>query len=206
VEDEERVVTLEERETPTAEGVRIDALSVGVLSHPPEIALGVLRSVASYPEWLVLNPTYKEVRVHGADRMTVEIGKSDSPRAQRTLTYDVAAGASSVTWTVTASSSPVKPGSTITYEVAPHPTRPQVSVVVHRQVVLLPDEGRLTRYLTSDDDEGRNRYWKDANKHSRRTHWAVDAAIRHPAGRERRQLYLEHYQREFSGSLPYWAK
>ena len=46
----------------------------------------------------------------------------------------------------------------------------------------------------------------DANKHARRIHWALDAALRHPPGGEREALYLEHYVRDFGGRLPYWAK
>ncbi len=57
---------------------------------------------------------------------------------------------------------------------------------------------RLTRNI-------RNRFWKDANKHARRTHWAFDAALAHPPGADRTSLYLTHYEREFN-DLPYWAK
>ena len=45
--------------------------------------------------------------------------------------------------------------------------------------------------------QGRNRYWKDANKHARRLHWAMDAALTHAPGRDREALYLDRYAMEF---------
>ena len=78
--------------------------------------------------------------------------------------------------------------------------------MLHEYNVFLPSSGRMTKYMTSDDKKGRNHFWRDASKHARRLHWALDAAIRYPPGEDRAQAYLDDYQREFGGSIPYWAQ
>jgi hypothetical protein len=85
-----------------------------------------------------------------------------------------------------------------------HPTIPGACLVAHRQVGLMP-AGRMLKYLSSEDSEGRNRWWKDCNRHARRLHWAIDAAASEPPGREREGAYVAHYQREFRGKAPSWA-
>ena len=97
-------------------------------------------------------------------------------------------------------------GSSVGWEAHAHPSREGQSIVVHRQRGELSGRGRLSNYLDSTDKQGRNRYWKDANKHARRLHWAMDAALSHPPGRDREALYLDRFAAEFNGGVPYWAK
>ena len=37
-------------------------------------------------------------------------------------------------------------------------------------------------------------------------HWAFLAALSYPPGKDRKAAYLDDYQRDSGGRLPYWAK
>jgi hypothetical protein len=203
--DDDRVVTFAEREQRIADGVELSAVSLGALDAPPSAVVSVLGDVRGYPSWLTLHPSYKSVRVEGASRMSCAIGSADAPKAKRTMVYDVEVREDGARWRVVDSGTPLQAGSYLELVVSPHPTVPGASLVVHRQVGFVPDQGRMTKYLTSDDDNGTNRWWKDSNRHARRLHWAIDAAIRNPPGRDRKAAYAASYQREFRGKVPWWA-
>ena len=178
-----------------------------MLPHPPETVRGLLRQVGAYPTWVRLSPTYKELRVVGTARIETGVGKSSSPRTRELLAYTVAHSDDGTTWTLSSDERALEAGSTLSWKVVPVPgEKPGRSLVVHRQEGRLSGRGRLSRYLDSDDKQGRNRYWKDANKHARRLHWAMDAALTHPPGGDREALYLDRYAMEFDGGTPYWAR
>jgi hypothetical protein len=200
-----RVVTFGEARVETGGRVEMSAVSVGTLRLAPDAVRSLLAQVSGYPSWLVLQPSYKRVRVQGTSRLIAEVGSAESAKAKRTMIYEVEIAGSVTTWRVVDSGSPLEPDSSVSYEVVAHPALEGACLVIHRQLGLLPDSGRMTKYLSSDDDRGRNRWWKDSNRHARRIHWAFDAALRAPAGKDRQQLYLEHYQREFGAAIPYWA-
>lgn len=206
VEGQERILTFapDRRERPGE--IWLQAASVGVLPHPPERVRELLAATSEMREWLPLNPNYKAVLLAGSARVRCEVGSSSRRKARDVLTYAVESDETGVTWRLLSATSPLLPGSSVRFQVAPHPTRPGESLVSHVQVTGLPERGRLTRYLLSDDDNGRNRFWKDSLKHARRTHWALDAALSHPPGEGRAAAYLDHYAREFGASRPYWAR
>lgn len=205
--DERRVVTFAEERLDNGRGAIYRALSVGVLPHPPGTVRGLLRQVGGYPDWVRLSPTYKEVRVPGAARIETGVGKSSSPRTRETLAYTVAHSDRGTTWTLSSDERALEAGSQLAWEVVPLPgSEGRRSLVVHRQEGRLSGRGRLSKYLDSEDKHGRNRFWKDANKHARRLHWAMDAALTHPPGRDREARYLDRYAVEFDGGTPYWAR
>ena len=200
------VVTFAEVRSENGRGATYLAVSVGVLPHPPELVRGLLRQVNAYPTWVRLSPTYKEVRIVGASRIETGVGKSSAQRTRQMLSYTVSHSATGTTWTLASDERALEAGSTLSWEVQPLPGDPKSSLVIHRQEGRLSGRGRLSNYLDSDDKSGRNRYWKDANKHARRLHWAMDAALLHPPGREREAVYLDRYAMEFDGGAPYWAR
>jgi hypothetical protein len=202
----ERVVTFEELRTANGRGVSYLAVSLAVLDHAPRPVRGLFTQATDYPTWIPLSPTYKEVRVAGGRRIACRIGKSTSRRARETLTYDVAFAGPVTTWSLTSKRHALLPGSTLAWEVVAIDGEPDRSLVIHRQSGHLSGKGRLSSYLDSSDKQGRNRYWKDANKHARRLHWAMDAALSHPPGQDREARYLDSYASEFGGAIPYWAK
>jgi hypothetical protein len=165
----------------------------------------VVRDDPHYPTWVALNPNYKTITPEGASKFRAGAGSADAQRAKRSFVYDVDVSDTTVTWRIVDSTLPFGQGSFLSYEVVPHPTLEGASLVVHRQVGLLPASGRVTKYLTSDDSKGVNRWWKDSTRHAKRTHWAIDAAISSPPGDERKATYLASYQREFR-ELPFWAE
>jgi hypothetical protein len=206
LDEEMRVITFGERIEEKPDRIEMLAISIGTLRQPPEAVLSALHAVNDYPDWVTLHPSYKTVEIVGASRMRCGVGDASSPKPKRVMTYEITPSASGVEWRVLDSGTQIEPDSSLVFEVAPHPKIPGASLVVHRQFGLLPDEGRLQKYLASDDKEGRNRWWKDSNRHAKRLHWAIDAALAWPPGAERKKAYVESYQREFGGKLPYWAQ
>lgn len=202
----DRVLTFAEERTPDGQGVNYRAISVGVLPHSPRAVRGLLEHTGAYAAWIPLSPTYKAVRVNGNRTVACDVGRSSARKARETLTYDVEHSGDGTTWWLASSKKALKSGSSLAWEIVPHPDDPERSLVIHRQTGRLSGKGRLSNYLDSTDKQGRNRYWKDANKHARRIHWAMDAALTHPPGRDREALYLDRYAAEFGGGLPYWAK
>jgi len=182
LDEEMRVITFGERIEEKPDRVEMLAVSIGTLRQPPEAVLSALHAVNGYPDWVTLQPSYKTVEIVGASRMRCGVGDAASPKPKRVMTYEITPSASGVEWRVLDSGTQIEPDSTITLEVAAHPKMPGASLVVHRQFGLLPDEGRLQKYLASDDTEGRNRWWKDSNRHARRLHWAIEAALEWPRG------------------------
>ncbi len=201
----ERVVTFAEQRMPNGKGATYLAVSLGVLPHAPQAVEGLLARTMAYPTWVTLSPTYKAVRVSGGRRVDCDVGKSSSKRARGTLTYDIEFADSMTTWRLISRKKALEPGSTLTWEVLALAGDETRSLVIHRQRGHLSGKGRLSNYLDSTDKQGRNRYWKDANKHARRLHWAMDAALTHPPGRDCKALYLDRYATEFNGGVPYWA-
>ncbi|MEM7248494.1 MAG: hypothetical protein AAF533_24390 [Acidobacteriota bacterium] len=185
-------------------GLILESLSLVVSPKSPASFTKLLRAVESYPEWVSLSPTYKHVRVRGTDAISCETGRSSSPKAQRILPYRVSHADDVLAWTLETNGTPIKAGSSVSFEVRPGPDG-QGTLLLHRQSVRLPSRGRLTKYLRSHDKKGRHRFWKDVDKHARRMHWAMVAALVHPAGTDRQALYVEHYQRDFGG-VPWWAE
>jgi hypothetical protein len=204
VDEEQRVVTFAQRITRRGDLTELEGVSIGTMRQPPSAVVQVLSSVEGYADWLRLQPSYKSVRVEGT-RLLAGIGSADEPKVKRQMRYDVVPGPSGVTWTVTESGTPLQPGSVLELSVVAHPTVPGASLVAHRQVGLLP-QGRMLKYLGSEDKEGRNRWWKDSNRHARRLHWAIDAACAQPPGTERVSVYVAHHQREFRGKSPSWSR
>ena len=200
-----KVLTFGERHTTVGDHTELLCESVGVLQDSPESVKALLANVEDYPTWLTLQPSYKTVRVVGADRVSCEIGAPESPKPKRTLVYQVAQSGETTTWSVVDSTTPLHDDSHLSFEVVPHPTIAGACIVLHQQLGLLPASGRMVKYLESDDSKGQNRWWKDSMRHARRVHWAFDAAVRHPPGQERKATYIEHFQREFNGELPWWA-
>ncbi len=199
-----RLVTFEQQISERGGRTRLHAVSLGTLLQPPAAVRSVLAEVGGYPDWVILHPSYKSVRVQGKTRMTAEIGSADARKAKRTMVYAIAPDDEGARWTVVESGSPLQPGSSIEFIVAPHPVIPDASLVAHVQTGLL-GPGRMLRYLSAEDSDGRNRWWKDSNRHARRIHWAIDAAVTQPPGRERQHVYIGHFQREFGGKVPVWA-
>ena len=199
-----RVVTFAETTRRRGDVTEMEGVSLGMLPQPADAVISLLAALSDYPGWLTLQPSYKTVRLEGRSRLVVGIGSADAPKAKRQMIYDVEPSAGGATWTVVESGSPLLPGSLLQLMVEPHPTIPGACLVVHRQLGLMPS-GRMLKYLCSDDSEGRNRWWKDCNRHARRLHWALDAAASQPPGEERRGAYVAHYQREFHGKAPPWA-
>lgn len=201
----DRVITFDELRSPNGKGTTYVAVSLGVLAHSPRAVKGLLASPSDYPTWVTLSPTYKALRVDGGRRIACDIGKSSSKRARETLTYDVVLAGPVTTWSLTTRKHALAEGSTLSWEVLPVPGDENRSFVIHRQTGHLSGKGRMSNYLDSDDKQGTNRYWKDANKHARRLHWAMDAALTHPPGRDRKDVYLDRYAADFNGGVPYWA-
>jgi hypothetical protein len=205
VDKDQRVVTFAERIGKGDGATRLEGVSIGMMREEPATIVALLAALDGYPDWLRMQPSYKSVRLEGRSRLVCGIGSTDSTKAKRQMTYDVTPRADGVTWTVVDSGTPLQRGSFLELIVAPHPTIPGASLVVHHQVGLVP-AGRMLNYLASDDKEGRNRWWKDCNRHARRLHWAIDAAVANPPGEQRRSAYVASYQREFRGKSPVWAE
>lgn len=205
VDDGMKVVTFDERVREAKGRTELLGVSIGTLRQPPDAVRSVLASLNDYPTWLKLHPSYKLVRTEGSSRLIAGIGSSDAPKSKRTMTYTVETTPTGARWVVVDSGTPLLAGSSLTFEVMPHPSIEGASLVVHRQVGFL-DGGRMLKYLASDDSKGQNRWWKDSNRHARRLQWALDAAITDPPGSERERAYIAHYQREFRGKVPYWAR
>src|SRR5437870_1722821 len=98
------------------------------------------------------------------------------------MVYEIEQSAGVTTWRVLDSGSPLKAGSYVSFEVVPHPSIPNASLVLHRQFGIFPDSGRMTSYETSDDSKGQNRWWKDSFRHAARLQCALAASAAHPAG------------------------
>lgn len=205
LDDAQGVVTFGQVEKDAGDGVELLAVSLGTLRVPPEGLRALLAKIGDYPTWVTLQPSYKRVRIQGASRMIADVGSAESPKAKRTMTYDVETSGATTTWRVVESRTSLRRGSSVSFEIAPHPSLADASLIVHRQLGLLPKGDRMTSYLAADDDKGRDRWWKDANRHARRLHWAMDAALRFPPGGDRNGHYVENYQREFMGKIPWWA-
>lgn len=205
VDVEQRVVTFAEQRCEVPDRVEMLAVSIGMLRVSPDSVISLLEKISGYPAWLLLQPSYKRARIQGSSRLIADVGSADSPKAKRTMSYDVSSNGAITTWLVADSGTALQPGSFVSFEVIPHPTIEGASLVVHRQFGILPLSGRMTKYLGDDDDKGQNHWWKDASRHAQRIHWAFDAAIRFPPGTDRSSLYVEHHQREFNGKAPYWV-
>lgn len=203
LESDRKVITFAHRMSRQGDSTMLTGISLGMLPHPPDAVRALLADVGAYPDWLRLQPSYKSVRADG-NRIVAGIGSANAPKTKRQMIYDIEPTPAGVLWTVVDSGSPLEPGSTLEYFVAAHPTVPGASLVVHEQVGLLPP-GRMLKYLSSDDSNGRNRWWKDSNRHARRVHWAFEVAASEPPGDERRRAYIAHFQREFGGKVPIWA-
>lgn len=203
VDRDQRVVTFAHRIRKRGSTTELVGVSLGALPHPPEVVRRLLSDVAGLPDWIRLQPSYKTARVDGS-RLTAGIGSASEPKAKRTMIYEIEPTAQGALWTVVDSGTPLEAGSTLEFVVVPHPSMPGASLVVHEQTGLVP-QGRMLKYMTSDDKEGRNRWWKDCNRHARRLHWAMEAACSQPPGDERRRAYVGHFQREFGGKVPFWA-
>lgn len=199
-----RVVTFAHASSPAKGRTELVGISVGTLMHPPESVRAVLLALNAYPDWLGLHPSYKTVRVEGQSRLVAGVGSAGAPKAKRQMIYTVEPADAGVRWTVVDSGTQLEPGSLVELTVAPHPVLAGASLVVHRQVGLVPP-GRMLKYLSSIDKKGRNRWWADCNRHARRLHWAIDAVLSESAPAERRGVYIGHFQREFHGEVPYWA-
>jgi hypothetical protein len=206
VETSSLVVTFEHVREQRRSALRLSTWSIAVLPLPADSVRGLLARASAYPAWVTLNPSYKNVRVRGAARITCEVGKSDSPRTKDRLEYEVQSDASGTRWLLRETPSPFQPDSFVAWEVVDHPTRKDSCVILHRQEGLLPLKGKLSKYLDSSDKKNRSRFWKDANKQARRFHWAFLAALSYPPGKDRKAAYLDDYQRDSGGRLPYWAK
>jgi len=180
--------------------------SLGVLDVPISEALAVFGDPDRYPEWVVLSPSYKTVRVLSGNRFRAGLGKSDRDEVKTEALYSVTTGGDAggmwaAQWTFEEKVRAFQAGSFLDYTLQAHPTDPGRTLVLHTQETRV--KGFLARrYLTGKTDSGRTRHWKDAGKHARRIHWAAAVAaagIRDP-GRAR-EAYARHYEREF-GHLP----
>ena len=106
---------------------------------------------------------------------------------------------------VPSATQPLERGSYNSFQVVAHPTIAGASLVVYRQQAVVPLKGKMTKALRTDDKSGRNSFWKDADRHAHRIHWALDAVLTEPPGAGRRAMYIANYQRWFQ-TVPYWAR